>query len=342
MATWQAKRVLTGDVGGTNARLRLVTWVGTDAQTVVERVLPSRDFQNLASLLQQFLVDAGPQAMPLAAVTLGIAAPVVDGVAKTTNLPWPEVSEASLGAALGVPVRLLNDLQAIAWGLLATPNNELLVLQPGVARTGPLAVIAPGTGLGQAVVWQADGRMHVQATEGGHTDFAPADEDDVALWRFARAQLQTADQPNPHVSWERLVSGPGLVTIWQCLTAPMAQPACPEVTSALAAGLDAAAVIGGHGVTGTCPTCVRAVHWLGRLLGAQAGNLALTVWSVGGVYVAGGLTDKLWPVIASGPFVRGFTGKGRYAPVLGHVPVYASRSSTLGLDGAALVVKTLV
>lgn len=322
--------ILAGDIGGTNGRLRIVR-VAAGVQTVVrEATLPSRDFATLQSLLLAFLNAGEPRqaaAQGIQAAALGIAAPVVDGAARTTNLPWPLVTEQELQAALGVPVRLLNDLEALAMGILTLPADALTVLQAGRQRVGPRAVIAPGTGLGQAIIWQADGRAHVQATEGGHTEFGPQDDADLALWRLARARW-------PHVSWERVVSGPGLQLIWQCLTTSLGEPVCTEVTRVGELGGDVPGAIGRHGVSQACPTCAKAVQWLARLLGAQAGNLALTIWPVSGVYLAGGLTAHLWPVLQAGAFLAGFHAKGRYHAHMHDFPVFALRDATVALRGA--------
>ncbi len=322
--------ILAGDVGATHARLRLVR-DAVDGPTIVrEARLLSRDFNGLSTLLQTFLRPDDA----LQAVALGIAAPVIDGNARFTNLPWPNVSEAELQRLLQVPVRLLNDLEAMASGVLTIAERERHVLQAGTRREGPLAVIAPGTGLGQAIVWQAHGQTHVQATEGGHVDFAPQEDVDVALWQFARAEWQ-------HVSWERVVSGPGLHVIWRCLTERLGEPACAGVQTAVETGADVPAIIGQHGVSGACPSCGKAVRWLVRLLGAQAGNLALTVWSVGGVYLAGGLTEHLWPILHEGPFLQAFQAKGRYESVMRQMPVYALRDAALALNGATQAGLTL-
>ncbi len=311
--------ILAGDIGGTNGRLRLVRADAGQLAVVREATLPSRDFASLQELLLRFLQPGDA----IQAAALGIAAPVLDGAAQTTNLPWPLVTERDLQAALGVPVQLLNDLAATALGALALAPEELDVLQVGTPRTGPRVVIAPGTGLGQAIVWQADGRAHVQATEGGHVDFAPSDDADVVLWLLARETW-------PHVSWERVVSGPGLHLIWRCLTERLGEPACAHGTQ----GGDPSAAIGQHGVAGDCSTCGKAVRWLTRLLGAQAGNLALTAWSVGGVYLAGGLTAHLWPILHQGAFLQGFHAKGRYVAVMEQIPVLALRDPAVALKGA--------
>ncbi len=314
--------ILAGDIGGTNGRLRLVARRNGVVTVVREAVVPSQDCASLQEMLQRFLLPGEV----LSAVALGIAAPVIDGAAQTTNLPWPRVTESDLSAAFGVPARLLNDLAATALGALALAPDALTPLQTGTVRTGPRAVIAPGTGLGQALVWRAEGRDHVQATEGGHTDFAPQDDNDVALWRLARTQW-------PHVSWERIVSGPGLKLIWDCLTTVLDAPVC-EVGQAQVAGLDPSALIGRHAVDGHCATCSATATWFLRLLGAQAGNLALTSWSVGGVYLAGGLTAHLWPLLDNGAFLQGFCAKGRYEAVMREIPVFALRDSNVALQGA--------
>lgn len=318
--------ILAGDIGATNGRLRLVR-DDRGTQTIVrEATVPSRDYASLQALLLAFLQPEDR----LLAVALGIAAPVIERSAQTTNLPWPRVTEVELQQTLGVPVRLLNDLEATAYGVLALRGHERSVLQAGISRPGPRVVIAPGTGLGQAIIWHADGRDHVQATEGGHVDFAPRDDADLALWQRARTQW-------PHVSWERVVSGPGLHLLWRCLTEQLGEPGCAPVRAAETVGTDASPVIGQHGIDGVCPTCGKAVRWLIRLLGAQAGNVALTLWSVGGVYLAGGLTAHLWPILHEAPFLTAFQAKGRYEAVMRQIPVYAVRDRAIALNGAVRV-----
>lgn len=319
-------RILTGDIGGTHARLQLLELRGQTPQVTRTQTLASRDYADLPQLLSAFLQ---PQE-GIDAAGLALAAPVVEGVAQTTNLPWPPVTQTQLETLLRAPVLLLNDLAATALGLLHAPRNELLTLQEGTVRPGPRAVIAPGTGLGQALVWQVPEKseeLHVQATEGGHADFAANTPDDVILWQFARQRWE-------HVSWERVVSGPGLELIWKCLTEQMKQPKCDHVKRQVAENGDLAAAIGEHAVARTCPTCLQAARWLVRLLGAQAGNLALTGFTLGGVYLAGGLTDKLWPIVQEGEFMTAFCNKGRYRDLLLQIPVMASRNSQIALQGA--------
>jgi glucokinase len=259
----------------------------------------------------------------------------VDDAVVTTNLPW-HIRGASLRLRLGTPhVRLLNDLEATAYGALVLPAGELLVLNAGVARTGHRAVIAAGTGLGQALLFW-NGTRHVPvATEGGHADFAPRDEVEHDLLRWLERKY------DGHVSYERTVSGHGLANIFQFLDEHCRMPVADATRRRLATE-DPAAVIGELGVTGACATAVAAVARFVSIYGAQAGNLALTGMATGGVYVAGGIVGKLLAAMTSGEFVRAFVAKGRYEPLLREIPVWIVRDPDAGLHGAADVAARLV
>jgi glucokinase len=195
-------------------------------------------------------------------------------------------------------------------------------------------VIAAGTGLGQAFLFWDGNRHHPVATEGGHVDFAPRDEREVALLAFLRRR-------HARVSYERALSGPGLAAIFAFLTEDLGRPVAPAVRERLRTG-DASAAIGEAGVAGTCPTCVEAVELFVDLYGAQAGNLALTVMATGGVYVGGGIVTKMLPVITSGRFMTAFTAKGRYAEIMRAMPVQAILNPKTSLLGAAHAARELL
>jgi len=325
--------VLAGDIGGTNSRLALYAVAGPDALTPIRSAtFPSRDHGGLEEVLTRFLGEA---AAPVAAASFGIAGPVVDDAVITTNLPW-HIRGASLRERLGTPhVRLLNDLEATAYGALVLPADQLLALNPGVARIGNRAVIAAGTGLGQALLFW-DGTRHVPvATEGGHTDFAPRDEVEHELLRYLERQY------DGHVSYERTVSGHGLANIFRFLADHCRMPVSPE-TRRRFEHEDPAAVIGQLGVSGACGTAVAAVERFASIYGAQAGNLALTVMATGGVYIGGGIVNKLLPAMTSGGFVKAFKAKGRYERLMAEIPVWIIRDPDAGLHGAAHVAASLV
>jgi glucokinase len=276
----------------------------------------------------------GADSGAIAAAAFGIAGPVVDDAVVTTNLPW-HIRGAALRERLGTPhVRLLNDLEATAYGALALPEEKLHVLNPGVARTGNRAVIAAGTGLGQALLFW-DGARHVPvATEGGHADFAPRDEVEHDLLRWLERKY------DGHVSYERTVSGHGLANIFQFLDEHCGMPVSDETRRRLEHE-DHAAVIGSLGVSGGCATAVAAVARFVSIYGAQAGNLALTVMATSGVYVGGGIVGKLLPAMTAGGFLQAFVAKGRYERLLREIPVWIIRDPDTGLLGAASVAATL-
>lgn len=277
----------------------------------------------------------GSDAGPIAAAAFGIAGPVVDDAVQTTNLPW-HIGGASLRERLGTPhVRLLNDLEAIAYGALVLPDEQLHTLNAGVPRPGNRAVIAAGTGLGQALLFW-DGTRHVPvATEGGHADFAPRDEVEHDLLRWLERKY------DGHVSYERTVSGHGLVNIFEFLDEHCGIPVADETRRRFASE-DRAAVIGAQGIAGSCPASVAAVERFVAIYGAQAGNLALTVMATGGVYIGGGIVGKMLPVVTRGGFLDAFTAKGRYERLLREIPIWIIRDPDAGLLGAADVAARLV
>jgi glucokinase len=327
--------VLAGDIGGTNARLALVE-VHSGA-LVAQADLSVHQAHNVSHLLAQFRMGlAEPlRSLPLGAVALGLPGPVVDDAVTTTNLPW-HISGRALSADMGdAPVQLLNDLQAMAIGSEHLAPQDKLRLQPGVERAGHIALVAAGTGLGQALLMHVDGHHHAVATEGGHTDFGPRDALELALWQFAHARYG-------HVSWERLVSGPGLVLLTDFLRTERRRLLANHVEAALQdPSLDPAQIIGAAAVHGTCEVCVEAATWLARLWGAQAGNLALSAMAVGGVRLGGGLALRLRPFLTGGAFLDGFLHKGRMADLLTQFPVDILLDPQVGRLGAIAAARQL-
>ena len=322
--------VLAGDVGGTTTRLGVFE-AGRREPLRVAR-FPSREHAGLDEMVRAFLEEDRPPG--LVAAAFGVAGPVAGGRSETVNLAWP-VDEASLRRAIGIErVRLLNDLEANAWGLGALRPQDLETLQAGAPdAAGNLAVISPGTGLGQAgLAWDGH-RHHVFATEGGHADFAPADPLQDELLAFLRAEVG-------HVSWERVCSGMGLVNCYRFLGARAGGPAEPGIDPSPSS--DAAAErIGEAAEAGTDPRAVEALDLMIAILGAQAGNLALTVMATGGVYVGGGIAPKVLPRLRDGGFLGAFTAKGRFAPLLRRIPVRVILNDLAALMGAARAASAL-
>jgi glucokinase len=285
--------ILAGDVGGTKTTLgifRLTPRGGLEP--IREGTFPSRDHPGLEPILTKFL---GSEAYGFAAAAFAIAGPVLDNRVQTTNLPW-QIDARSLARSVGCrEIRLLNDLEGTAIGAMHLPSSEIQVLQQGVERNGNRAVIAAGTGLGQAILFW-DGRRHVAvATEGGHTEFGPRDAQQEALLEFVKKTHRD------HISYERLVSGPGLVNIFNFLDQVIGLPVEVEIRT-LMQSADSAAVIGEAAIAGTSRICREAVEVFSSIYGAQAGNLALTVMATGGVYLGGGIVTKLLPRLESEDF----------------------------------------
>ncbi|MCA9516584.1 MAG: glucokinase [Myxococcales bacterium] len=321
---------LAGDVGGTKTLLALYERDEHGVRRHALKRYPSPRFGGPEEVLRDFLADAPA---PVDAAALGVAGPVEDGVCDTTNLPW-RVDAAALGAALGIPrVTLVNDFEAIARGIPHVHPGELLVLQDApVVATAPYAVLGAGTGLGEAIAIRCGGALRVLPSEGGHKDFAPHDELGIELlgWLLSK---------HDHVSWERVLSGPGLVTLHAFLIA--AGHGLPMVARPThAPDDDPAAIIGTHAVDGTDTTCVRAAELFASLLGAEAGNLALTALAYGGVFVTGGVATKLAPILRDGAFMRAFVAKGRMSHLLRDMRVAIVTDPEVGLLGARDVALT--
>lgn len=323
-----AAYVLAGDIGGTKTDLALYSVAPQRKLSLVrEASFPSQHYTGLEAVLREFLSSGQEQ---VAAGAFGIAGPVLDGEVLATNLPW-RVTAAGVVGVMGCDrVRLMNDLETTAYGTLFLSPDELQTLTAGIPRRGNRAVIAAGTGLGQACLFWDGQRYRPVATEGGHADFAPRDEVEVELLHFLRGRYS-------RVSYERLLSGPGLVNIFNFLDQGLQKPVASSVRERLGTE-DPAAVVGQAGVAGLCATCTEAVDLFLNLYGAQAGNLALTVMGTGGVYVGGGIITKLLPRIPTSAFMRSFLAKGRYAQFMAEIPVHIilnPKTSQLGAAQAA-------
>jgi glucokinase len=323
--------LLAGDVGGTKTTLALFEPSPEGPVFMREHTLPSHDFESLEAAIEHFLAG-GPRG-EIVAACIGIAGPVVDGRGVTTNLPWT-VDERVLGYSIPAEhVRLINDLEATAHGIFALREEDLVPLQSGVPRRGNLAIIAAGTGLGEAIV-VVEGRVRtVIATEGGHADFGPRGELEEELLRYLRKEFG-------RVSYERVLSGPGLVNVYRFLRETGAAPESAEVAR-LMAERDPAAVITELGARLADRLCATALTVFVTVYGAEAGNLALKALAVGGVVVAGGIAPRIMPALAAGPFVKAFRDKGRLAPLMEAIPVHVALNPRTALLGAARVALAL-
>lgn len=317
--------ILAGDIGGTKTNLALVREESGRFTLHAVESYPSRERADFRGILREYRA-AHPAVIAHAA--FGIAGPVMDGRCEATNLPWV-VDAREISADLGVQhAGLLNDLEATAYGVLRLPPEDLLVLNPGVpAKRGAIGVIAAGTGLGEGgLFWDGEG-YRALPTEGGHTDFAPRNELEIDLLRFL---LRSYDR----VSYERIVSGPGLVDIYRFFLERSGAPAPSWLAAELESG-EAAAAVSLAGMEGRDETCRLALGLFVSLYGAEAGNLALKLLARGGVYVAGGIAPKILPAIRTGAFLDAFRSKGRFASLLSAVPVHVVLNQRTAMLGAA-------
>ncbi|MBY0530000.1 MAG: glucokinase [Rhabdochlamydiaceae bacterium] len=316
--------ILAGDVGGTKVHLGLFN---PSQQHIVmcEQKYKSRDYETFSSLLIDFLKDHPD--VNIESACFGVAGPVHEGRCQATNLPWV-IDAKKLSAEMKIPrVWLINDLEANAWGLRCLRREEFYYLNEGRGTEGNRALISAGTGLGEAGLYW-NGKTYLPfACEGGHVDFAPRDEDEVELWRYFRAQ-------HPHVSYERLLSGSGLYQIYRFLIDTKREKESAELAG-LKEDKEPQRIIGEKAVARSCPACVRAAEIFCSIYGSEAGNLALKMFAVGGVYVGGGIAPKLMPILKSGEFMRSFLAKGRFDTLLSKIPVCVVLNENTALLGAA-------
>jgi glucokinase len=325
--------ILAGDIGGTKTVLALFDEAPEGLSLSHEATFPSKSAATLEALALGFLDER--HRPPVRAACLGVAGAVVAGHVKATNLPW-EIDEASLAATLGIPrVRLLNDLEAAAHGVLAARPETFLTLQTGLSREQPatMALIAAGTGLGEAIIPWDGTRHHVLASEGGHVDFAPRSELEAQLWEFLRREFG-------HVSYERVLSGPGFFNVYRFLRFHRKLDEPAWLTAQIAAG-DPTAAVSQAALARLDPVCVEALSLCVTIYGAEAGNLALKALAVGGVYVGGGIAPKILELFREGPFMSGFLNKGRLTDLMRTIPVHLVRDPRAPLLGAAAVAARL-
>ena len=317
--------ILAGDIGGTNARLAYFQPQNGHLQLVSERIFPSREHKEFGEIVTRFVDDSGTH--PEAAC-FGIAGPVRNGRVETSNLPWV-IEQSRLAKQIHLSSTwLINDLEANAWGIGALASADLVPLNQGSAEAvGNQAVIAPGTGLGEAGLFWDGVRHEVFACEGGHTDFAPQDELQIELLRFLKARFG-------HVSYERILSGPGLVNGYEFLRDAKKGNESPDLADAMKNG-DAAAAVSRAAMAGNDPLAEQALDLWIRVYGAEASNLALKAMSTGGLFLGGGISPKILPKLQGPLFMEAFLDKGRMRPLVESMPVHVVTNDKAGLLGAA-------
>jgi glucokinase len=321
--------VLAGDVGGTKTILGLFEPATGPRRALVERTYPSKGYPSLERIIQEFQAAIE---IPFDAVCIGVAGPVVDGEATVTNLDW-DLSEERLRVRLGVDqLTLLNDLQAIGRAIPLLAPGDLHTLNWGRPEaSGAIAIVAPGTGLGEAfLTWDGE-RFTSHPSEGGHADFAPGTPEQLDLVRHVGERFV-------HVSCERVCSGSGIPNIYGFLreSGRYSEPAW--LADLIADAEDPTPVIARHALEESphADICVATMDLFASILGAEAGNMALRVLATGGVYLGGGVPRRILPVLEKPGFLRAFCAKGRMAEFLERIPVFVITNNRAALIGAAL------
>ncbi len=317
--------ILAGDIGGTHARLAFFDVLNGHFSLVSASVFPSREYAGLDEIVAKFVHDL--KRRPEAAC-FGVAGPVRNGRVEASNLPWVIESKRLADELKIKKAVLINDLEANAWGIPALDPKDVVSLnQVKSAPVGNQAVIAAGTGLGEAGMYWDGSQHHVFASEGGHGDFAPRNEIEVELLGYLRSRFG-------HVSYERIVSGPGLVNVFHFLR-DTGRGAEPKWLTDEMSHSDPAAAISRAALESKCPLCEHAVDLFISIYGAEAGNLALKIMATGGVYLGGGIAPKMLSKLVGPLFMQAFVGKGRMQSLLEAIPVKVITNDQIALLGAA-------
>jgi glucokinase len=318
--------VLAGDIGGTKTHVALFSFENKKLKAELQKTFPSQEYPGLESVLLEFL--AGDR-HSIHRASFGIAGPLVDGKVNPPNLNWT-VDRVALAETLNLPrVSLLNDLEAAAYGIFTLDSQEFLYLNEGIVRRpGNKALIAAGTGLGETTLFDDGVNYYPVASEGGHGDFAARDELEIDLLRHLIARYG-------HVSYERVISGPGLANIYDFLEQRGQFDVPPSFADKLAEAKDRSAVISQAALSGVPEIAVKALDMFVSAYGAEAGNLALRGKAIGGLYIGGGIAPKILPKLRDGTFMRAFTDKGRYSELVSSIPVCVILNADAALRGAA-------
>lgn len=320
--------LLAGDIGGTKLHFGLFTRERGPRRALAEAVYPSTEHDSLEAAVRRFLGETGRRATT---AVLAVAGPVLGGTSQITNLPWV-IGEARLRRTFNLrSATLINDVEAIAASVPLLRKTDFVRLRGGrTTHPGNRAVVAPGTGLGEACLcW--DGRQYrAFASEGGHADFAPGTPLEDELLAFLRAR-------HGHVSYERVCSGIGIANLYRFLREGGHGEEPPWLAEALARTDDPVPVIVEKALDpkNPCDICVRALDLFASILGAEAGNLALKILATGGIYLGGGIPPRILPVLQKGPFEEAFLRKGRMRNLVERIPVYVITNQKPALIGAA-------
>lgn len=314
--------ILAGDIGGT--KTHLILFDKEEKERIKEQKYASKEYATLSEILKDFLSGYEKE---VTTMSLGIAGPVVDRCCRATNLPWV-VEADELARKHKIPhVYLINDLEANAYGLKSLSEDEFYTLNEGRKVVGNAALIAAGTGLGEAGIYW-DGKKHIPfATEGGHCEFAPESEREIELLRYLKRKYQ-------HVSYERILSGSGFYSLYRFFVEIEGDEESEEVEVLAEQKKDPAKLIHDKGLAKESKACEKALELFVSIYGAEAGNLALKMMATSGVYVGGGIAPKIIELLKEGSFMKAFIDKGRFAELLSQIPVKVILNENTALLGA--------
>lgn len=317
--------ILAGDVGGTKCNLALFSEENGKLTAVFQQRFASKEFAQFDRIVKEFSRQAAPYMAGdrIVAAGFGVAGPVINNRVRATNLPWTVDTENLVEVLKCKQVVVLNDLGATGHSIEHLPKEDFCVLNPGkIEFGGTKALLAAGTGLGQAILVWNGARYQVVPSEGGHSDFAPHTEQQIELLRFMRRRY-------PQVSWELILSGRGFRTLHEFLAPNVMHPSFEDPDA------DPAPEITRQGLDKSCPVCVETLDLWTSVYGAEAGNLALKVLALGGVFVAGGIAVKILEKMKDGTFFKAFQDKWKFEALLNNFPVTVVLNESAPLIGAA-------
>jgi glucokinase len=316
------KDVLAADIGATKTNLAICHWDGKRLAIQKNATYTTKSFQDAGSMIREFISN---EKIP-GAISLGVAGPVRDGKVNLTNIHWEIDSKYVSGQFNGIPVSIINDLEASAYGLALLEQKDLFVLHEGRSKPGGNgAIIAPGTGLGEAGLYEGPDGYHPFATEGGHCDFAPRTDLDIEFYSFLRKKFG-------HVSWERVISGPGICNIYDFLHLEKDRPEPAWLKEKILAH-DKASVISEN--AGECEICEETMEVFLRYLAEESANLVLKLNATGGLFIGGGIMPHVMPLLNRDVFIKWFSSVGRLKTFLQSVPVKILLNKNSPLLGAA-------
>lgn len=319
--------ILAGDIGGTKTNLAVFEVRGNTLELQIKHQFASREFSSLNDVIAEF--EHRISSLQIDAACFGIAGPVIEGRCRTTNLPW-DITVPGLQKHLDTDkIHLLNDLEATAYGMLYLPEDQFISLNPsGRSVNGNRAVIAAGTGLGEALLFWDGTHYHPIGSEGGHCDFAPATAQQDELLKWMRHRY------GGHVSYERILSGPGIYALYEFLHESGFAPQSSAMMQ-IGEGEDRSAKVSECALIHNDPLCRETLRLFVEIYGAEAGNLALKTISLGGVYIGGGIAPKILPFMTGDTFMNAFVRKGRFKELLRGMEVKISSNPETALLGAA-------